>query len=71
MSESNWGKFWIVYRVDVVSAESFKQHSSYESAKTEAERLCNKTMGIFAVLEAMDICKMKNIEWCKLTVKGE
>lgn len=66
-------KFWMVYRVDGIcndhNYEPSYRHLSLESAKEEAERLCNLTKGIFLILEAMELCRLKNIEWHKCKEK--
>ncbi|HEC72075.1 MAG: hypothetical protein ACTSW7_00860 [Candidatus Thorarchaeota archaeon] len=68
---SGWEKFWMVYRVDNVEGydhHNYKpsvQHTSLEAAKEEAERLCKRTRGIYVILEATELCQLKNLEWHK------
>lgn len=68
-------KFWMIYCIDgAVNSYDYKptyRHISLESAKKETERLCNLTKNAFVILEAMEFCRLKNIEWCKCEEKDE
>lgn len=54
--------FWLVWSPTGMSPPSHR-HTSYESAKTEAQRLANTTRGEFFVLEAVGVARRVDVHW--------
>lgn len=60
MKGVSMNKFWMVIR-DTSPNICQKRHETYDSAKEEAERLCNKERARFYILEAVEVLQLKNI----------